>query len=736
MLTNDFEDSQGSVKGYVKRIRFQSEDSDFCIFVVEDENSFLDVTCTGNANSVYVGAYIQASGNFIYHPKFGKQLKITSYTESMPSDAQGVEKYLSSGIVSGIGIKTAQKIVGILGKNAIEKIINDPSSLDIIKGLNKKKKENLVKALLQQKKDGETYRFLIEHGLTHTLATAIYKKYEEKSIHVVTKEPFRMCGEIQGIGFLKADGIAKKFGLDPNDPKRIEAGIVYTLDKAKEDGHCYLDEETLNKEALKILNFDNEISLSRYIDNLEVEGKIVNKDKKIFLIEFDIAENFIANYVANKIKQKNTQLISSSYINEIIPRIEGYVDIKYTDEQIEAIKLVNDNKLVLITGGPGCGKTTIVNAIARIFAAGGKTIALCAPTGKAAQRLGAVCNMKAKTIHRLLKYDPKTLSFTYNLQKKLDADVVIIDECSMIDLLLCKDLFSAISNEATIVMVGDKDQLPPVGPGKIYTDLLSINEISKVYLSKVFRRDENSIINDIAFDINEGKMPKIPIPQGEERKDAYFIPKEFPLDAANLVERLVLDQIPSKFNISLDDIQVLSPMNKGPLGTIELNKRLQKVLNPIENIDSEQAITIGDTTFKLNDRVCQKVNDYNLSTGGVFNGDTGVIVEVNKARSSLVVRLWDGKEVEYQKENLQELGLAYAMSVHRSQGSEIPCVVLVLHKCHFNLLERQLIYTAVTRAKKLLIIVGQEEALKIAVSRHLAVKRNCMLVERINNLLV
>ncbi len=734
-MLNINENDAVSIKGYVKRIRFKNEENGFCILIVENEANYNEVVVTGTAFNMYEGAYIVASGYYVEHQKFGRQLKATSIVEVPPSDIQGVEKYLSSGLLPGIGIKTAQKIVALLGKNAIEKILINPLSLKSIKGLTSKKITAIYNILQEQKSDGEVIRFLIEHNISQAISTLIYKKYGDKSIEVVSSNPYKLCTEITGIGFLRADDIAFKMGFSKDDPKRIKAGIIHTLEKNLDDGNCYLEEKILEEKTKQILQISPDISINQLIEELLIKNSLMARNEKIFLPIIDMAESFIAKFIVNKITSHNSYLISEKFITDTIPKIEAITNIKYSEEQINAVKIANKNKITLITGGPGCGKTTLINVLARIFSAGGKTVKLAAPTGKAAQRLGNICEMKAQTIHRLLKYDPVTSSFTYNLDKQINADVFIIDESSMIDILLAKDLFAAIPNDATLIMVGDKDQLPPVGPGKIYADLLSINEISKIVLSYIFRRDNESKINEVAFDINNGIIPKIPIPNGITKTDTYFIPKESQYDTAILIEKLVSEQIPEKFNISTDEIVVLTPMNKGPLGTIQLNQRLQNVLNPIELLDPEQEIMINDQSFRLNDRVCQRVNNYNLGDFGVFNGDTGVITAINSKLGTLKVNLWDGREITYQKNDLLQLQLAYTLSVHRSQGSEISCVVLALNMYHFNLLERQLIYTAITRAKKLLIIVGQEKALNFAISKQSLSKRKCLVTERIQELL-
>ena len=410
-------------------------------------------------------------------------------------------------------------------------------------------------------------------------------------------------------------------------------------------------------------------------------------------------------------------------------RAEQSLGVSFSREQRGAVNSAATLPLLLVTGGPGCGKTTIIRALALLFKEAKLRLALAAPTGRAAQRMAQVCELPASTIHRLLKFDPIKASFLHDAHDPLPIDAIIIDEASMIDLMLAKDLFAAIPPEARVILVGDKDQLPSVGAGRVFADLLSLHEITTVSLSQLFRRAGNSSINTIAHSINAGILPEIPEPDGVTKSDSYFIAKKDATEAATLIESLVAEQIPKKFGIEPRHICVLTPTNRGPLGTLVLNQRIQEKMNPRR--DSEQEIQIGDTVFRLGDRVCQRVNNYQIDNVGVFNGDVGEIFSVDKSHRSLTVEMWDGRLVKYEENDLQQLSLAYAVTVHRSQGSEIPCVVLALHESHFALLERQLIYTGVTRAKQLLIVVGSKKALGIACSRTSTDKRCTLLRERI-----
>jgi exodeoxyribonuclease V alpha subunit len=391
---------------------------------------------------------------------------------------------------------------------------------------------------------------------------------------------------------------------------------------------------------------------------------------------------------------------------------------------------------LIITGGPGCGKTTIIKALTILFEKAGLAFALAAPTGRAAQRMSQVTAAPASTIHRLLKYDPTTTDFIFNARNPLPYDALIIDEASMVDIMLARDLFAAIQKRTILILVGDKDQLPSVGPGRVFGDLVSCKDIRVVALSKLFRRANESAINSVAYMINTGEVPSIPTPDGVTKSDAYFIQRDDTEESGRLIESLVADQIPKKFGFSGAEIAVLTPSNRGPVGTIELNKRIQEKLNPRASHSEDEILEIGDMTFRVGDRVCQRVNNYKIDPSGVFNGDMGTIYRVDREEQRLTVELWDGRLIEYPRGEIGQLSLAYAVTVHRSQGMEVPCVVFAIDNSHFTLLERQLVYTGVTRAKKLLIIVGSKRALGIAAKRAQTKRRCTLLLERISSILL
>jgi exodeoxyribonuclease V alpha subunit len=489
-----------------------------------------------------------------------------------------------------------------------------------------------------------------------------------------------------------------------------------------------------------LLRLEPAYDLSAPIDELIAEEYLVRApcaeaEHPVYLKHLLRAEEAVAEFIAARAAPRAAADIGGSVVKKALAQAAASLGISFSYEQEHAVQLATEYPLLVITGGPGCGKTTIIRALALLYQLAGKRLLLAAPTGRAAQRMGQVCALPASTIHRLLKYDPAKGNFLHGVNDPLSADAVIIDEASMIDVQLARDLFSAIPRAATIILVGDKDQLPSVGPGRVFGDIISVSAVKTISLSRLFRRSEESAISTMAHLINSGTVPDIPEPDGVTRTDAYFIAKPDPEEAALTVEKLVADQIPRKFGISPAEICVLTPSNRGPLGTLALNQRLQARINPPPENDTEQELALHEYVLRLGDRVCQRVNNYNIDIVGVFNGDVGQVFHVDRKARSLTVEMWDGRLVKYEESDLSQLSLAYAVTVHRSQGSEIPCVVLVLHESHYTLLERQLVYTAVTRAKKLLIVVGSRKALNLGVKKMNSRRRCTLLKERIQTIL-
>jgi exodeoxyribonuclease V alpha subunit len=609
-----------------------------------------------------------------------------------------------------------------------------PDEVAALAGVGKKKAELLHAALLQQTEFDQIMQFLVEHQISPNLSAKIYERFKGKTVESIKSDPYILAREIRGIGFQTADSIALKMGIAPDSPLRLRAGIFSALDSATDEGHCYLSRQAILERSRQLLGIEDSSQLSEQLDYLLSIDVLTLYEGGIFLKQFDHAEDSVARFIVSRSGPKPKHAETTPLVHEAIAGAEKLLGITLTSEQRYAVELAATFSLLVITGGPGCGKTTMIKALTVLFEKAGLSFALAAPTGRAAQRMSQVCGAPASTIHRLLKYDPMSRGFVHNSKNPLPLEALIIDEASMVDILLARDLFAAVPTRCTVVLVGDKDQLPSVGPGRVFGDLVRSRDVKVIQLSQLFRRSAESAINTVAHMINVGEVPNVPAPDGVTKSDAYFIERSDCQEAATLVESLVAEQIPRKFGFVGSEIAVLTPTNRGPLGTIELNRRIQERINPRAQHPDEHVLDIGESSFRVGDRVCQRVNNYKIDPSGVFNGDMGSITAISKDDYKVTVEMWDGRLIEYTRAELGQLSLAYVVTVHRSQGMEVPCVVLTIDDSHFTLLERQLIYTGVTRAKKLLIIVGSKRALVMATKRTQTKKRCTLLLERISSL--
>jgi exodeoxyribonuclease V alpha subunit len=719
------------VRGTIDRVTFRNPTNGYSVMQVLIEGTRDRITVVGTAPSAAVGSYVTMTGSFITHPKFGKQFTLQSMTETPPSTSDGIERYLSSGLIAGVGKKTAERIVKEYGTQSLEVIRAHPEKIAQIEGVGKKKAEILNAALIQQGEFDQILRFLVEHHISPNLSAKIYERFRGKTVDIIKADPYVLAREIRGVGFQTADTIAINLGIKPDSPKRLKAGLYFALEAGADDGHCYLSRQSLLDRAKGLLGLAEEVDLDEHVGQLIGEGLLTTFQGGIFLQQYDRAEDSVARFIAERTKPRAKHAISKEAVHSSIAQAETTLGVELSLEQKIAVESAAVLPLLIITGGPGCGKTTVIKALTLLFERAGVSFALAAPTGRAAQRMSQVCNSPSSTIHRLLKYDPSTGHFVFNARNQLPYEAIIIDEASMVDILLARDLFAAISEKCTVILVGDKDQLPSVGPGRVFGDLVGCRDVRVIALSRLFRRAHESHINTVAHMINSGEVPTIPTPDGVTKSDAYFIQRDSAEESGKLIESLVAEQIPRKFGFSGSDIAVLTPSNRGPLGTIELNKRIQERLNPRASHSEEEILPIGDTEFRVGDRVCQRVNNYKIDLTGVFNGDMGTVAQVTREEQKLSVELWDGRLLDYPRSEVGQLSLAYSVTVHRSQGMEVPCVVLALDDSHFTLLERQLVYTGVTRAKKLLIIVGSKRALGIAAKRAQTKRRCTLLLERI-----
>ena len=640
----------------------------------------------------------------------------------MPATVTGIEKYLGSGLIRGIGPVMAGRLVRKFKEETLEVIENDPDRLNEVEGIGPKRVQMIKEAWDVQKEIREVMVFLQGHGVSSAYATKIYKRYGKESIEVVKENPYWLATDITGIGFITADKIASNIGVPRDSVMRSEAGILYVLHQLTDEGHVYYPYEDLVKESKEILGVEREI-ISQAFGKLAEEKRIVWEDlnlpgeeirpnnKAVYLAGYHTAETGISW----KIRTLLTAYSGIRPINaeKAVEWVQRRLEIQLAEKQIEAVKTTVQKKVMVLTGGPGTGKTTIIKAVIEIYRQITRKILLAAPTGRAAKRMTETTAWEAKTFHRLLEWDFNKMGFKRDNDNPLDADIVIIDEASMIDTLLMYHLLKAIPPSAVLILVGDVDQLPSVGPGNVLKDIINSGTVPVVKLTEIFRQALGSLIITNAHRINRGEFPKID--SSEEPQDFYFIQKEDPNAILETILDLITHKIPSRFGMHpINDIQVLTPMHKGIIGTANLNGVLQDTLNPGQN-----GLTRGGRIYRQGDKVMQIENDYERE---IFNGDIGRITKINKETNSLEAQ-FDDRIMQYEFTDLDELVLAYSISIHKSQGTEYPAIIMPVHTTHYVMLQRNLIYTGLTRAKKLAILIGTKRALAVGVKNDKTRKR-------------
>ena len=704
------------IHGQIERITFANEENGFTIAKLKTKGEKDLITVVGSLPGINPGEVLELLGEWNNHPKFGQQFKVVKFKSVMPATAAGIEKYLGSGLIKGIGPIMASRLVNKFGVDTLEIIDTNPERLEEVEGIGKKRVQMIRNAWDAQKEIREVMVFLQGHGVSSTYAAKIYKQYGQASIKVVQENPYRLAADIFGIGFKTADKIAGNLGIDRNSEIRAEAGILYVLHELADDGHVYYPYEPLIEECQKILEVDKEI-LIKALAKLFEERKIVLEDlndlkddfapnnKAVYLTGYHVAEQNIA--LKLKILLNSPPNLRQIDEDKALEWVQKRLDIQLTEKQKEGVKTAIKQKVMVLTGGPGTGKTTIIKAILEIYRRLTPKIVMGAPTGRAAKRMSEATGWEAKTLHRVLEWSPKEMGFKKDGDHPLDADVVIVDEASMIDNLLMHHFLKAVPRGSVLILVGDVNQLPSVGAGNVLKDIIASGLVPVVELNEIFRQAMGSLIITNAHRINQGEFPRIPDPKEETLQDFYFIQKEKPEDVLATILDLVANRIPSRFKINpIDGIQVLTPMHRGVIGAENLNKVLQEALNK-----SQVELPRGGRIYKLGDKVMQIKNDYDKE---VFNGDIGRITRIDPEEQEVTVE-FDGRQVEYDFSDLNELVLAYAVSVHKSQGSEYPVVVMPVHISHYMLLQRNLLYTGVTRARKLVIIVGTKKALSIGI---------------------
>ncbi len=718
------ETPQERLSGAVERVTFHSQESGFCVLRVKVTGRHELTTVIGSAASITPGEYVEALGVWTNDRTHGLQFKANQLKVVPPTTLEGIEKYLGSGMVKGIGPHFAKVLVAAFKEDVFTVIEDTPQWLLTLPGIGKKRTEKVTAAWAEQKVIREIMVFLQSHGVGTGRAVRIYKTYGDAAIIKVTENPYRLALDIHGIGFKTADQIAGKLGIARDSLIRAQAGVRHVLQEFSSDGHCAALRTELVSQSVELLEIPDVIIEAAIRAEL-AEENLVQEDIAgnpcLFLTPLQRAEMGAAAGLLRIIEGKPPW--GTIDTAKALPWVAEQTGLSLSPSQEEAVRLALASKLLVITGGPGTGKTTLVNSILNILYAKRLNILLAAPTGRAAKRMTETTGLEAKTIHRLLEFDPQNGGFKRNRENPLEADLLVIDESSMVDVVLMNKLLAAVPDQAALLIVGDVDQLPSVGPGSVLADIIDSGTVPTVRLTEIFRQAATSRIIVNAHRINKGEMPLKA--EGTELSDFYFIPAESPEEIYAKLLQVITERIPKRFGLHpVRDVQVLTPMNRGGLGARSLNAELQKVLNPT----GEPKVTRFGTTFAPGDKVIQLVNNYDKE---VFNGDIGQVTTVEIEEALLRVE-YDGRVVEYEFGELDEVQLAYATSIHKSQGSEYPAVVIPLAMQHYTLLERNLIYTAVTRGKKLVTIIGQPKALGMAVKNQKSTRRLTRLAERLN----
>ena len=786
-----------TLQGILERIVYESPDTGYTVGRLSARDHAELITVVGNLASINPGESLLLQGEWVDNPRYGRQFQIEKYETILPANVVGLRKYLGSGLIKGIGPKMAGLIVRKFGMDTMDVIENEPEKLARVPGIGRKRVKIIKEAWEAQREIKNVMLFLQSHDVSTAHAAKIYKTYENDAIPIVTEDPYRLADDIYGIGFVTADTIAQKLGIDKDAPQRVQAGIKYVLSQKADDGHVFQrraelieacqtmleqelgaieqgisalveKEEIINPDFTGAADADEQMGIDETQRNYETNGQpsatngeheisevhqnslSTDNHSAIYLAPFYYAELGVANQFLRLLASSQEQSPTPSLPNRTpsLTQLESEMGIRFAPQQREAIHTAMATRAMILTGGPGTGKTTTVVGMIRLFEAEGRRITLTAPTGRAAKRLSETTGSEAKTIHRLLEFSPQNNGFKRNRQNPLDTDVVIVDETSMVDLVLMNRLMQAIRPTTTVVLIGDTDQLPSVGAGNVLRELIDSQRIPVIQLTEIFRQAQESMIVTNAHRINKGDFPEL---TGDTDRNFFFMEEEDPEAIAELICSLIADRLPQHYDYHpIDDIQLLCPMRRGILGTESLNKRLQEVLNPEYTTSAshplekarfgvqtyrqlsrrgEVASPVSRTAggFRIGDKVMQVRNNYDYD---VFNGDIGRVVAIEHLDKKAYIQFPD-KQVAYDTADLGELVLAYATTVHKAQGSEYPAVVIPLHTQHYLMLQRNLLYTGITRAKERVVIVGTKRALSICIRNNQVMQRNSYLAERL-----
>ena len=716
-----------TIEGTLQRVRYAAEDDAWSVVVLSLSDSGREIAAVGNLGGVQVGETLRLTGRWTTHPRFGDQFQVLSFTAVAPATVVGIERYLGSGLVPGVGKEIASRLVRMFGARTLDVIDKEPAKLREVEGIGPVRAEQIVQSWRKQREIREVMIFLQSCGVSTVLATRIYAQYGNAAFTTIRRNPWSLAADIPGIGFMTADTIARNLGVAPDSPHRTEAGLLFTLEQRAEEGDTWAPREALAAAAASLLGQDA-AQCNRVIDALAGRQAVAleqTDDSRhlIALPRLSQAEADAARRLARLLSVPAAALSgepSGNAMNEV-GLFEQESGVTLSNQQRAAVREAHDRKVVVITGGPGTGKTTLIKALVRVLARRGGRVALCAPTGRAAKRMEEATGREAKTIHRLLEWSPQAGGFLRDERAPLPCDALVVDEMSMIDIVLFSQLLAALPPQARLVMVGDSDQLPSVGPGNVLADLIASGALPVVRLTEIFRQAGESSIVVNAHRINAGLLP---LSGPREEGDFFIIERETPDAILETVRELVKTRIPRRFSLDpLQEVQVLTPMRKGILGVTSMNKELQALLNP-----RGPALARGAAQFRTGDRIMQMRNNYELA---VWNGDIGFVAEVDEGSRAATVR-FDERSVRYQWADLDQLSLSYACSIHKSQGSEFPAVVIVLHTQHYVLLRRNLLYTAVTRGRKVAVIVGSRRAMAMAVKNAGATERCTRLAARLS----
>ena len=726
--------------GEIIKVRYINEDNGYSVFDLNTSDG--EIKIVGIFDSVNIGESLEVEGEFTYDNKYGEQLNVTSYKKKLPSSVVEIERYLSSGIIATIGPKNAGYIVEKFGKKSLDIVFDETDRLIEVRGIGKKSIEKIKKSVEELRFSKNILFYLSGLGISLSLSKKIYSIFREDTLEIINENPYKLIKNVKGIGFLKADEIALKNNLDKTSPYRIESAIIYILtQKAINFGHVFYPKEKLTEEVSSLIGIEKNLIEPIYMNLLLSSDIVVDNsfdEPNIYLDYLYISESYIASKLAKMALNEDFKILFN-IDKEVKKSIENQ-SIKLSEIQIDAIKSCFEENISIITGGPGTGKTTIINTISKIFIENGYNISLCAPTGRAAKRIEETTGIEAKTIHRMLGYIPSSYDdighFEYNEDNPLDTDLIIIDEMSMVDVVLFEKLLRGLKDNTKLIIVGDVDQLPSVGAGNVLKDLINSNKIKYTKLIDIFRQSENSNIIANAHKINNGQEPIL----NEKNSDFFFLNTDAPSITRNIVVDLISRRLPKAYGYDYSkDIQILTQSRKGICGVFELNKLLQDILNP--KTEASDEILVGNKLCRVNDKVMQTKNNYNLSfiddegeeNFGVYNGDMGHIIFIDKSSNKLTVEMDDKRLIEYSLEDLDNLELAYAITIHKSQGSEFKSVIIPMFDGYKLLQTRNLLYTAITRAKENIVLVGDKNVMNNMIRNNTINSRYSNLEKRIQH---